>query len=463
MLEPLGLTELARIVGGQLSGGSPGAQVTGAAIDSRRVRPGDLFVALPGERVDGHDFVGAAAEAGAAAALVVRRVDSRLAQVLVADPALALGKLGAWHRRRFDIPVVGITGSVGKTTTRAMVAAALSPRFTVLVSEANYNTELGVPLTLLRLREGHTAAVLELAMRAPGEIAYLAGLTAPRIGVVTNIGPTHMELLGSLKAIARAKGELIEALPPAGLAVLNGDDPLCRGLAGRGPAPVVLFGTGADATVRACDIRPRGAAGVDLRLCTPAGETGLRLPWPGGHNALNAAAAVAVALQLGVPLAEAAQALSAVMPQSGRLCVRALGDITLIDDSYNASPASTLAALTVLADVAAGRRQVAILGDMLELGSASEAGHEEVGRAAARGGVELLVVVGERSLVTARAAVAAGLDRSAVHWAPDQASAAQLAGGQVRSGDVVLVKGSRAIQLEYVVAKLAKVWGGTGG
>lgn len=455
--------EAAGAVGGRLLGGSGGEGIRRVVVDSRAAGPGDLFVAVPGRRVDGHAFVGEALARGAVAALVSRVPSGEApagpdpppaALILVDDTVAALGRLAAWHRARFAVDVVGVTGSVGKTTTKEMTAAALATRLRVLRSPGNLNTEIGLPLALLELRPEHQAAVLEMAMRGPGQIRYLARLARPRVGVLTVIGETHAELLGSVEAVALAKRELIEELPPEGWAVLNADDPRQRPMAAATRARVVWYGLGSEAQVRAEDPVPCGT-GVRFRLRAPElaeGEAVVTLPMPGRHHVSDALAAAATGLVLGLDLGEIARGLARVTLPEMRSRILALGGLTVIDDTYNASPASVKAALETLDQVASGRR-VAVLGDMLELGTYALAGHREVGQAAAR--VDLLLTVGTHARHIREAAVAAGLaPERALHCA-DRAEALAILQRLLRPGDTVLVKGSRALRLEAVVSGLA--------
>ncbi len=458
----LTLAEAAALAGGQLlaPAGERSRLLSGVVCDSRQAAPGELFAAIPGRRADGHDFVVEAASRGAAAALVQRLPGGEgrtsalppLPLILVEDTVAALGRLAAGWRRRLDPVVVAVTGSVGKTTTKDLTAAVLARRFPLLRSQGNLNTEVGVPLTLLRLEEYHRVAVVEMAMRGPGQIAYLAALARPRVGILTVIGEAHLELLGSREAIARAKGELLEALPPGGFAVLNGDDPWQRPLAARTRARVIRYGLSPDAEVRAADVEEEGIAGVSFTLLAGDGPpVGVRLPWPGRHHVADALAAAAAGLVLGVPPAEAAAALEGARLSDGRWQVTRAGRVTVVDDSYNASPASVLAALEALRG--AGGRRVAVLGDMLELGPLAEEGHRRVGRAAAVA-CDLLVAVGELADVMAEEAVAAGMPAARVHRCRSAADAVELVSSLVQAGDVVLCKGSRAMGLDRVAAAL---------
>ncbi|MHB0884296.1 MAG: UDP-N-acetylmuramoyl-tripeptide--D-alanyl-D-alanine ligase [Bacillota bacterium] len=457
--------EAAAVGGGAVVTGPSEALITGAASDSRRVRPGDLFVAIPGERVDGHTFLGAAAAAGAAAALVSRAVEAPpgLAVIQVDDTVAALGRLATDYRRRFDLPVVGVTGSVGKTTTKDLLAGVLGRSFETLANEGNLNTEVGLPLTVLELERRHQVGVFEMGMRGRGEITYLAGIARPSIGLITNIGPTHLELLGSIENIARAKAELIEALPADGLAVLNGDDPLCRSVSGLTQARVVYYGAGPDGEVRAEEFETLGEKGVRVLIAvsdlagTGAGPTErfeVVVPIPGRHNVGNALAAVAVGRALGMSLTDIAAGLAAPRRSAMRLAVVHAAGLTIIDDTYNAGPASMRAALGILMEVAGGGRSTAILGNMLELGAAAEAGHEEIGRAVREFGIGRLITVGDLGAVIARAAVADGYDASLVTTCASNAEAVRMARAWLQPGDTVLVKGSRGMKMEEIAGAI---------
>ena len=464
-------SEAAQIAGGELLAG-PEAQITGVAIDSRQVQPGDLFVAIRGERVDGHAYVPVAAARGAAAVLVDAaspewRLPAGVAVIRVADPVLALGRLGLYHRRRFPgLSVTAVTGSVGKTTTKDLTAAVLAQGFRLLKTEGNLNTEIGLPLTLFRLTPDAQAAVLEMGMRGPGQIAYLASLAKPRVGVITNIGRTHLELLGSEENIMRAKAELVAALPQDGFAVLNDDDPWTPAVAEHTRARIIRYGwergPAPRPDVTAADVRGLGPAGTSFRLVTPAGAADLLLPLPGRHNIANALAAAAVGHAWGLSPEQIAAGLAAARISDKRLNVIEVGPVTVINDTYNASPVSTRAALEVLAGFQAGRR-LAVLGNMLELGEYAAAGHREVGAAAAAVGVDRLVCVGDLAADIAVGACAAGLPAEHVTAVPDNQAAAAALAALVRPGDAVLVKGSRGMAMEQIVAALEQQWGTAGG
>ena len=432
--------------------GPAGGTFARAVIDSRQAAAGDLFFALRGDRADGHDFVAAAIAAGAAGAVVERPLQTPqdAAVFQVSDTLQALQRLAGYWRRRHDIGVVAVTGSVGKTTAKEIIASVLETRYRVLKSEANINTEIGIPLTLLGLTPQHERAVLELGMHARGDIALLARIAAPiQIGVVTNIGPVHLERLGSMGAIVAAKAELIEALPADGLAVLNGDDARVAALAARTPAQAVLYGLSSQCHVRASDIAAQGLDGISFRLASGGASIPVRCPLPGKHHVYPALAAAAVALHEGFTLDEIAAALAEARFDLRLRVLRGPNGCTLIDDTYNASPASMLAALDLLSELP-GRR-VALLGDMRELGAAEEAGHRRVGERAASA-CDLLFVIGDRARPLAEAAAAAGLRETRFLDSKEEAIARLRR--EARAGDHLLIKASRALALEDVVDAL---------
>lgn len=449
------LERLLAATGGRVVRGAPvcAARFARGAIDSRVARPGDAFFALR-DRRDGHDFVADAFARGAAAA-VVERVPEGLPGdalvVLVASVPTALRTLADALRDDQPIPAVGITGSVGKTTTKEATAAALGARFRVLRSEASFNNEIGVPLTFLRLEPSHEVAVIELGFYVPGEIADLCRLVRPRVGIVTAIPdvPPHFSRTPSLDTIASAKAELLEALPPDGVALLNADDARVRALAPRSRARVVLFGEAPESEVRATDVVALGLDGVSFTVHAGGEQARARLPLPGRHLVPSALAAVGAALALGVGLDEAATCVGTLEPPPHRMSVRRSASHTVIDDSYNASPAAVRAALGVLRDC--GARRVAVLGDMLELGALAITAHDAVGREAAVA-CDLLVCVGELGRVIASAAKREGL--IPVYTAADCAEALVLLRRLARPGDTILVKGSRALGLDALADAL---------
>jgi UDP-N-acetylmuramoyl-tripeptide--D-alanyl-D-alanine ligase len=452
------IDELLAVTRGRLLAPTDTTSFSLISVDSRHVTPGSLFVALHGERVDGHRFVADAFAAGAAAALVARPVaaPSGAALIQVADPLAALQELAAARRRRSAVRVVGITGSTGKTIAKEVVADVLSRTHRVLRNEGNLNSETGLPMTLVRLEPDDEIAVLEMSMYTEGEIARLAEIAEPEVGVVLAVHATHLLRAGSIEAIARAKSELPAALPPEGLAILNADDARVAAMRSVTRAAVRTVGIERDADVRARDIVGRGLAGTEFTLVAPWGERRVRSALPGRHLVLHALVAAAVAERFDVPLPEVAAALEAGSRAEHRMQILAgASGATLVDDTYNASPVSVAAALDFLAEtpVADGGRRIAVLGDMLELGPDEAALHREIGRHAAAT-LDALVAVGERGAWIAEGAAEQGLAR--VVRADDAEGAALAVERELAPGprDVVLVKASRGIGLERTVELL---------
>jgi len=440
----LQLAEAAQVLDARAVTGN--AAFHGVSTDSRQLQRDNLFIALQGPHFDGHDFLAAAQARGAAAAAVSRPVSTPLPLIEVADTRLALGRLAAYWRARFSLPVVAITGSNGKTTVRAMTEAILSRMGRTLSTQGNLNNDIGLPLTLTRLGAEDRFAVLEMGANHPGEIDYLAGIAQPTIAVVTNAGPAHLEGFGSLEGVARAKGELFARLDLKGVAVINADDrfaPLWRELAGR--RRVVTFGLGTAADVRA-DWEGSGT-GSRVLLRTPQEAIELQLPLPGRHNVMNALAAAAAALAAGARPAAVKAGLESLPPVAGRLDSHHLaGDLTVIDDTYNANPESLQAALDVLA--LSTDATWLVLGDMGELGAAAEELHREAGRRARRAGVDRLYCLGP----LARLAAETFGDPAAAFDDLDALLAALA--GAVHGKLTILVKGSRSMRMERVVVAL---------
>jgi UDP-N-acetylmuramoyl-tripeptide--D-alanyl-D-alanine ligase len=454
--------ELAAAAGGRWIG-SPPAAVEGVSTDTRTLAPGSLFVALRGERFDAHEFLAEAAARGAVAAVVAESWaagalrEQPLPALAVPDTLTALGALARHHRRRFRIPVVGVTGSNGKTTTREMIAAILGTRGKVLKSEGNLNNEVGVPLTLFGLDASHQAAVIEMGMSHLGEIARLAAIAEPQVGVVTLVAPAHLEGLGSIDAIADAKAELYQGLPASGIAVANADDARMLKRAQASGRRLVTFSAarGRRGDVVVLEIVSQGDDGLRFVLGIGNREVPVHIPaLVGTHNAANAAAATAAAVSLGCTDREIARGLSEVKPVGRRLRLEKLASgVELVDDCYNANPVSMSAALRTLHDLAAGggKRAFAALGDMLELGAFEAEAHRSLGTEAAKAGLSGLAAFGPRSRETAEAARTAGLE--AFHT-EDVAALIEWARGAVKPGDLLLVKGSRGMKLERLVEAL---------
>ena len=458
MLRPLTLDDIAEVTSGAVVHGDGEEIVTSVSTDTRTLQPGALFVALKGERHDGHDHVLAAKAAGASAVMVERALHTDVREIVVADTLRAYGDVAGFVRDAFTGPVVGVTGSVGKTTVKEMIAQVLGRAFVVHKSEANHNNEIGVPQTVFGLTDRHTALVVEMGMRGLGQITRLCEIAGPTIGVVTNVGLSHVELLGSPEAIADAKGELLQELPSAGgCAVLPKGDAHFDRLRTRYHGPTLTCALGdLSADVNASDFA-RHENGWRFTVQSPWGRTKMFLPSPGRFNVLNALFAVAVGGHLNVPLASVAHALADWTAPAMRLeVVTTLGGVTLLSDAYNASPTSMRGALETLRDVPNAARRVAVLGEMRELGDFAEASHADVGRAAAQANLDLLVCVGGTPAnVLADAARAAGLPETAVRVFASTEAAADALPALVTPGDAVLVKGSRALAMEKIVNVLA--------
>ncbi len=460
----IGLTlgEVAAIVGGRLVDADPATVVSGGVeFDSRAVTPGGLFLALPGERVDGHDYVGAATARGAVASLVTRPVDGP--SIEVEDGFAALAALAREVLTRLPgLTVVGVTGSSGKTSTKDLLAQVLSRLGPTVAPPGSFNNELGHPYTVLRASDDTRYLVLENSARGIGHIAYLTGIAPPRIGVVLNVGSAHLGEFGSRAAIAQAKGELVEALPSGesgGLAVLNADDDLVAAMAARTRARVVTVGLAEHAEVRATDVVLDDLGRAAFTLHAGGAARAVRLSLSGAHHVGNALAAAAVALDCGLDLdttADALGAATAVSEHRMALSERADG-VVVIDDAYNANPESVTAALEALAVIAArrGGRPVAVLGEMAELGPESAAAHERIGAHAARLGVARLVAVGEAARPIQHGAALEGSWAGESGWVPDVDGAVALLRADLRPGDVVLVKASHAASLERVALAIA--------
>jgi len=460
----LTLRWVAEAVGGRIRTGDPELEVRTVAIDTRTLQPGDLFVALRGPRFDAHEFVLEAFGKGAIGAIVERRfVAGRegpphgAAVVEVDDTTRALQRLGHAVRVASGARVVAITGSAGKTTTKDAIAAFLSVRFRVVKNKGNLNNHIGLPLSLVELRERPDVAVMELGMNHPGEISTLVAIAEPDVRVWTNVGDAHIGYFGSPEAIADAKAEILERAGAAHVLVCNADDARVMARARRFAGKIVTFGTAADADVRAGDIEDRGIDGMRARVHTRAGERVVSTPLLGRGNLDNVLAATAVALEFGVSIDDVASGAARLGPADRRGAVRRLRDgIVLIDDSYNSSPTALARALDVVAKEARAARKVGVLGEMLELGEQSLALHRQSGRTAAAAGLQRLVAVGgDPARALADAAVDAGMPASAVRHVETSALAAPAVVAELRAGDLVLVKGSRGTRTDIVADAIA--------
>lgn len=453
------LPEIAEVTGGVLSGDAS-TVVDDFDIDSRTIEPGGLFVAVAGER-DGHDFLSDAFEAGAAAALVSRAPEpppEAWAGVLVDDTVSALRRLGEFARSRVTGTVVAITGSTGKTSTKDLCASALGTWGRVAASPASFNNELGVPLTVLRAPDGVDALVAEVGARGQGQIAETAAWLRPRIGVVTTVGAAHTELFGSVEGVARAKAELLEALPPDGTGVVGTGHEYSDLLVQSTRARVLTVGREGDEDVTVEHLRLDEALRPSFDLATPWGRFSVHLEARGSHQAHNAALAATVALVVGASLEQVGDGLARARPSRWRMEIdETAAGVVVINDAYNANPASAAAALAALSQVSAPGRRWAVLGEMAELGDRSADEHRRLGSLAAERGVDRLIAVGPATRPLADAARAAG---GVVDEVADAEGAATLLVSEVNPGDVVLLKASRVVGLEQVADALSRIAGG---
>jgi len=448
--------------------------ISKTVIDSRQVEPGALFVALEGEHEDGHEYVADAFSRGAAAAIVERPVKTGGLVMDLADPSgtlpsawslplvikapntlMALQQVAAFWRQQHDVRVIGITGSVGKTTTKELTAAVLSRRYETLKSEASYNNEIGLPLTLMHLTDEHERVVLEMGMYDVGEISDLARIAQPHVGVVTIIGPVHLERAGTIEHIVQAKTELVKALPPApeGVAILNYDDERVRGMSEATRARVFYYGLSPKADLWADDIEGLGLDGIRFQLHCGDEEMFVKIPLLGRHSVHTALRAAAVGLLEGLNWQEIIEGLRGPSAQLRLVAVPGPKGSTILDDTYNASPASTIAALNLLGEL--GGRKIAILGDMLELGDYEEEGHQKVGMRALEV-ADVLITLGSRGRIIGEAALRWGMSSDQVHIFEENAEAIALLEKIVTSDDVILVKGSRAMKMEEIISALVR-------
>lgn len=450
MMERFTLNEAVRAAGGKYTGVGAEEPLTSVTIDSRAVQPGSLFVPIVGDRFDGHDFIGAALEKGAVAALCERAELCRENVIGVHSTLAAFRAIAGAYRDKFGIPFVGVTGSVGKTTTKELIHCVLSERYDTLKNEGNLNNQTGVPITLLRLEAHHTAAVVEMGTNHFGEIDALAAIVKPDVCVMTNIGESHIEHLGSREGILKAKCEMLAHRKPNARIIVNGDDDMLCTLKGK-YENLITCGMTKDSDVYATDIADLGYEGSRFTAHFQEESVEITVPAPGKHMIMNALCAAAVGQALGVSLDEAARGIAGYVPASGRMTMVRAAKVTVLNDAYNASPTSVRGAIDIAA--AATGRSVLILGDMLELGKNEMEYHRSVGEYAAHSGADLLLAVGPLSRATYEGAKAAG--GNALHFEDNAALTAAL-DGLLRPGDTVLVKASHSMRLEEVAAYIAQ-------
>jgi len=457
------IRDIVRGTQGALVGGDLSVTVSGVSIDSRTLHVGDVFFAIRGHRLDGHDYLRDAAARGASCLVVHTLPDdvpSSVPLVLVDETTRALGRLATHHRGTFAIPVAAVTGSNGKTTTKEMMASVLAALGPVLKPEGSFNNQWGLPLTLLRLGAQHRAVALELGANQPGEIASLAEISHPTVGVVTVVASAHTEFFGSLDGVQAEKSALVRAIPPNGTVVLNADDPRVIAMRDLAECPVLTFSAHGHAEVRAVGSVEDGSDGLRFTLEIAGNRRPVTMRFAGAHNVINALAAAGVGLAVGLPLERIAEGLEAARPAKGRCVWRRAGSIWLLDDTYNANPTSVTAALATLGRET-GRRRVVVLGDMLELGEIAERAHHEAGRAVAAAGAAEFIAMGTHARAAVEAAREAGLVES--HHTTTFEDTVALLMKRLAPGDVVLVKGSRGMRMERVVdALIARLGDGDG-
>ena len=457
--EGIALVDVLAFTGGRVLAGTGNPVFTGVSTDSRTVNAGELFIALRGERFDGHRFVEEALESGAAGVVVEEDPSrqtlsrTRAAVVRVPDSLQALGDLAAGWRRAFSTPVGVLTGSNGKTTTKEMTMAILRLCFSCLWSPGNFNNRIGLPLTLLKLKAEHERVVLEMGMNEPGEIRVLTRIAHPQAGALLNVGPAHLERFASIEAVAEAKGEMLHEMPRESVFVFNRDDPRVRALADRWDGPRTSFGRTGDADVRLLEAEERGSTQT-IRIAIRGTDVSTGIHLPGRHNLMNGLAAAALASSLGAPLDAIGEGLARFRTMEGRFSVRMYEDFTVVDDSYNANPASMESALETLSGLSGEAGRILVLGDMLELGGFSGEAHIELGRKAARVRPSLLCVTGEYAKWVVQGAREQGLPADRVVVFEDAKTVAQKILERMQRGEWVLIKGSRGMALERVVDEL---------
>lgn len=457
----LTVEDINKAVNASFVSGDKNTVIKGVATDSREVREGFLFVAIKGERYDGHDFINQAVDLGAKAVLVSKdvSVDKKVAVIKTPDTIKAFGNLGKLARSKFKKPVIAVTGSVGKTSTGLMISAALGVGKKVLTPEKNYNNQIGLPKTLLNLDDSYDYAVLEMGMSGFGEIAYLTGLAKPDIAVITNIGISHIGKLGSKQNILKAKLEIIQGMDSKqGLLLMNGDDGLLKGMRDFLQVRNTYYGTeeGNDYTAYNIQKYKSGKPGYQIKLNNREYE--VRLNVPGYHMVYNSLAALATANELGIPPAMAIEGINGFIPKAQRMEVIRIGDGIMINDTYNASPESMDAALSVLGDVSEGRRKVAVLGDMLEMGSYSEDAHRQLGTSCVEHGMEILICMGDYAGYISEGAVKAGMNVSNIYLCNNHQQLDDILTILIKDTDAVLVKGSRGMKMEEGVHTISTMW-----
>jgi UDP-N-acetylmuramoyl-tripeptide--D-alanyl-D-alanine ligase len=456
-MQELRCEEIIEATNGELISGNINTIFAGISTDSRKIKSRDLFVPIVGERFDGHDFIEASLGSGASGTLTQRECLSLSGGTVikVENTLKALADIAAYYRQKFSIPFIGITGSVGKTSTKEMIACVLSRKYRVLKNEGNLNNEIGVPQTIFNLEDFHEAAVLEMGMNGFGEISRLTSIVRPDIAVITNIGLSHIENLGSRQNILKAKMEIFEGLSEKGIAILNGDDKLLYGLKDLLKYKTVYYGMEEGLDYQAYNVQTWGERGSCFDITLKDKDYRVNIYVPGVHNIYNALAAIAVGLESGISMDDIIEGIAQFRPAKMRLDIISYKGIKIIDDTYNASPQSMEAAINVLREVAGDKRTVAVLGDMLEMGKFGDNAHISIGKFAVLKGIDYIISVGENARRIVQGALEAGAKASSVFSFKDNAEAGCFLKGFVQDGDVILVKGSRGMKMEEIVNLLA--------
>lgn len=464
--------QIADAIGGIMLLGDKEKTFSNISTDTRNVAMGDLFIPLVGIRFDAHDFIEQAVIGGAAGVLIAKNtelnkaylIDNNISVIKVKDTLKALQSLASYNRQQCNVPVIGVTGSNGKTTTKDMIGAVLETRFKTLKTKGNYNNHIGLPLTLLQLDTSYQAVVVEMGMRGLGEIDELGNIALPDIGVITNIGETHLELLDSVENIAKAKGEILNHLNKKGLAVLNGDDPWVRKISSEFEGRVVFYGFNKENHIRATElaVSEKGStfkvviSNIDsvLNKYTPETEMTISLPVLGEHNVLNTLAAIAIGIELGIPQGEIVKGLEGLSLTDMRLQLIEHQGMKIINDAYNANPTSVKAAIKTLNELSNGQRSIAVLGNMYELGQREVPGHQEVGEAVFNTNIDYLLTVGDLAAMASRKAIELGMKPDKVFHFDNNKEAVQKLKMIMETGDIILVKGSRGMKMEEIVSAI---------
>lgn len=455
--------EILQATGGKLVSGYPEQEILDISTDSRTIKAGSLFIPIKGERFDGHDFIKNALEKGAAGTLTNKDLceveygkDEYKDRIMIKvdDTLKALRDIAAYYRKKFSIPFIGITGSVGKTSTKDMIASVLSQEYNVLKTQGNYNNEIGVPLTIFNLDDHHQVGVIEMGMSNFGEISRLTSIVLPKVAVITNIGISHIEKLGSRQNILKAKMEIFEGLSRDGLIVLNGDDNLLYGLKGFLNYRTVYYGMDEGLDYQAYNIQNAGEGGIYFDINVKNSEYKVHVPLPGVHNVYNALAAIAVGLEMGIEMENIIKGISEFVPEKMRLNIIKVGSIKVINDAYNANPQSMEAALRVLKDIGNAQRRIAVLGDILELGDWAKKAHLEIGKLAFTLEIDYIITVGNNAAYIAEGAILAGISPKRVRHFPDNRSAIEFLETFVKKGDAILIKGSRGMKMEEIAEQM---------